>query len=446
LPHFDADNGGDVTPEDASRSPTADFRDHPLVRVAISRRRLLAGAGFFGATLLLGPIATARRLAKGADALTRAQSRAPGALRIPAERVVPDAGARSAQPVMEPTYRATLAAKIGSMLLLGFDGTAVGPDSAVVRAIRDNFLGGVVIFDAYANGRVRNVASPDQLRTLTASLQAASPGGPIIVAVDEEGGNVARLNGRRGFPGTYTAATLGSIGDPNFTQTQGAAIGQTLAAAGINLNLAPVVDINLNARNVAIGGQGRTFSSSAETVALHASAFAAGVRSSGVAVTLKHFPGQGSAGGDTHLGAVDVTGSWSREELRPFIDLIGRGVADAVLTGHIFNRSLDAGYPASLSPATVDGLLRGEIGYEGVVISDDLSMGAIQTSYRLEDAVVLAVEAGIDVLTIGYPTAVADMPRIVDALTGAVQSGRISEERIDASYERIRTLRSRLLS
>jgi beta-N-acetylhexosaminidase len=446
LPHFDADDGDAVTPEDASRSATADFRDHPIVRVVISRRRLLAGAGFFGATLLLGPIATARRIAKGADALTRAQPQARVGLRVPAERVATDESVRSSQPLMEPTYRATLAAKIGSMLLLGFDGTAVAADSAVVRAIRDNFLGGVVIFDAYANGRARNVVSPDQLRTLTASLQAASPGGPIIVAVDEEGGNVARLNARRGFPGTYTAATLGSIGDPNFTQAQGAAIGQTLAAAGINLDLAPVVDINLNARNVAIGGQGRTFSSSAETVALHASAFAAGVRSTGVAVTLKHFPGQGSAGGDTHLGAVDVTDSWSREELLPFIDLIGAGVADAVLTGHIFNRSVDAAYPASLSPATVDGLLRGEIGYQGVVISDDLSMGAIQANYRLEDAAVLAVEAGIDVLTVGYPSAVADMGRMVDALTRAVESGRISEARIDASYERIRAFRSRLLS
>lgn len=346
---------------------------------------------------------------------------------------------------MEPTYRAHLRTKIGSMLLLGFDGTAVDGESAVVRAIRDGFLGGVVIFDTDADGRVRNVASPAQLRALTADLQAAAPAGPIIVAVDQEGGHVARLSSRGGFPGTYTAATLGSIGDPGFTQAQGAAVGQTLAAAGINLNLAPVADVNLNPHNDAIGGQGRSFSHSPDAVVGHAAAFAAGLRASGVAATLKHFPGQGSAGGDTHLGAVDVTGSWSHAELRPFAELIRAGVADAVMTGHIFNQSLDTAHPASLSRSTVDVLLRREIGYEGVVISDDLTMGAIQANYRLEDAVVLAVEAGVDVLTLGHATAVADMERVVGALIGSVQSGRIPEARIDASYERIQALRSRLL-
>ena len=433
-------------PEDRTRASTHDYRDHPLVRAAISRRRFLAGAGFFGSTLLLqAAISSAQSMAKAADAL--AKSGVPAGYRLPVERLVTaQAPARSAQAVMEPTYRAHLRTKIASMLLLGFDGTAVDGASAVVRAIHEGFLGGVVMFDAYADKRVRNVASPAQLRALTASLQAAAPAGPIIVAVDQEGGNVARLSGRSGFPGTYTAAALGSIGDPGFTQAQGAAVGQTLAAAGINLNLAPVVDINLNSSSAAIGGQGRSFSHSPDAVVRHAAAFAAGLRASGVAATLKHFPGQGSAGGDTHLGAVDITGSWSHEELRPFAELIRADVADAVMVGHIFNRSLDAAHPASLSRPTVDGLLRREIGYEGVVISDDLTMRAIAANYRLEDAVVLAVEAGVDVLTLGHPTAVADMERIVGALVGAVQSGRIPESRIDASYERIRALRSGLLS
>ncbi len=365
--------------------------------------------------------------------------------RLPAERLVgAEVPARTSQPVMKPAYRAQLRTKIGSMLLLGFDGTAVDGGSAVVRAIREDFLGGVVIFDAHADERVRNVASAAQLRQLTADLQAAAPAGPLIVAVDQEGGNVARLNSRRGFPGTYTAATLGSIADPRFTQAQGAAVGQTLAAAGINLNLAPVVDLNLNRHNAAIGGQGRTFSHLPDAVVRHAGAFVAGLRTSGVAATLKHFPGQGSAGGDTHLGAVDVTGSWSHEELRPFAELIRAGTADAVMTGHIVNRSLDT-HPASLSRPVVEGLLRGEMGYEGVVISDDLTMGAIRANYRLEDAVVLAVEAGVDVLTLGHSSAPADMERVVGALVGAVRSGRIPEARIDASYERVRALRSRLL-
>jgi beta-N-acetylhexosaminidase len=142
---------------------------------------------------------------------------------------------------------------------------------------------------------------------------------------------------------------------------------------------------------------------------------------------------------------VDVTGGWSREELWPFAELIRIGAADAIMTGHIFNRALDSSHPATLSWATVEGLLRGELGYGGVVISDDLTMGAIRANYRLEDAVVLAVEAGVDLLTIGNPQAVADMDRVIGALAAAVQSGRIPESRIDASYERIRALRSRLL-
>ncbi len=437
-------------PDDEIRASTLDYRDHPLVRGAISRRRFLVGAGFFGSTLLLdAAVSKAHRIAKVADALAKdgaPLSRHATDYRGPAERLVAaEVPVRSSQPVMKPAYRAHLRTKIGSMLLLGFDGTVVDEGSAVVRAIRDGFLGGVVIFDADDNGRARNVGSPAQLRALTANLQAAAPAGPIIVAVDQEGGNVARLSGRRGFPGTYTAAALGAIGDAGFTQAQGAAVGQTLAAAGINLNLAPVVDVNLNRHNAAIGGQGRTFSHSADAVVRHAAAFAAGLRASGVAATLKHFPGQGSAGGDTHLGAVDVTGTWSREELRPFAELIHAGVADAVMIGHIFNRSLDTEHPASLSHPTVEGILRREMGYEGVVISDDLAMGAIRANYRLEDAAVLAVKAGVDVVTLGHRTAVTEMERVVDALIRAVESGRIPKARIDASYERIRGLRSRLL-
>ena len=416
----------------------------------MSRRRFLTGAGFLGGALLLEvAVSSAAPITKVASWLTK---RAPGeppaspGQRLPTEDIVgAEVPTRADQPAQRPAFQADLRTKIGSMLLLGFEGTSAGEGSPVIAAIRDRALGGVVIFDAYANGRARNVSSPGQLRALTATLQAASPVAPLIVAADQEGGNVARLDAKRGFPGTYTAASLGSIGDTVFTQAQGASIGQTLAAAGVNLNLAPVVDLNANSRNAAIGGQGRTFSHAPDAVVRHAGAFIGGLHASGVAATLKHFPGQGSAGGDTHLGAVDVSGAWTRDELRPFAELIRAGAADAVMTGHIFNRALDPSYPATLSRATVEGVLRGELGFGGVVISDDLTMGAIQGNYRLADAVVLAVEAGVDMLTIGHPQAVSEMDRVVGALVAAVESGRLSEARIDASYERIRALRSRLL-
>ncbi len=439
-----------LAPSEETYDPASDQRVHPLVRAAISRRRFLAGAGFLGSALLLeATISTAGPITKIADALLkgrRVSLPVSSGYRLPTEELLSaDLPVRAAQPVQETAYETHLRAKVGSMLLLGFDGTWADGTSPVVQAIRDRFLGGVVIFDAYPDGRARNVESPAQLRTLTATLQSVSPAPPLIIAVDQEGGNVARLSARRGFPGTYTAASLGAMGDPMFTQAQGASIGQTLAAAGVNLNLAPVVDMNLNRYNAAIGGQGRTFSHSADAVVRHAAAFISGMRASRVAGTLKHFPGQGSAGGDTHHGAVDVTGGWSREELWPFAELIRIGAADAVMTGHIFNRALDPSHPATLSFATIEGVLRGELGYGGVVISDDLTMGAIRANYRLEDAVVLAVEAGVDLLTIGNPKAASDMDRVVGALVAAVESGRIPEARIDASYERIRALRSRLL-
>ena len=439
-----------ASPERLERAQS-DLRDNPLIRAAISRRRFLAGAGFMGGALLLEvAISSAAPITKAADALRKRGPGLPprpvGGYRVsPEELVVADLPARANQPVQQPAYRADLRTKLGSMLLLGFEGTAVDGGSPVVAAIRDRALGGVVVFDSYPDGRARNVESPAQLRTLTATLQGVSAAGPLIVAVDQEGGNVARLAPRRGFPGTYTAASLGAMGDPVFTQAQGASIGQTLAAAGVNLNLAPVVDLNANSRNAAIGGQGRTFSHAPDAVVSHAAAFIAGLRGSGVASTLKHFPGQGSAGGDTHLGAVDVSGAWSRDELWPFAELIRIGAADSIMTGHIFNRALDSSHPATLSWATIEGLLRGELGYGGVVISDDLTMGAIRANYRLEDAAVLAVEAGVDLLTIGHPKAVSDMDRVVGALTAAVESGRLPESRIDASYERIRALRSRLV-
>lgn len=430
---------------------TSDRRFDRAVRTSRSRRRFLASAGLIGGALLIeagasavGPIkALAGVFGRGERGAARTS--AAGTL-IPPEELVPTAlPTRPDQPSMAPAYRTHLRTKIGQMLLLGFEGTVLDDRSALAQAIREGALGGVLLFDRYAGGRVRNVASPDQLRRLTAALQGAAGTRPLIVAVDQEGGHVARLSGRSGFPGTYSAASLGGLNDPGFTEAQGAAIGRTLANAGINLNLAPVVDMNLNRRNEAIGGQGRTFSHTAEGVTRHAGAFIAGLHAAGIACTLKHFPGQGSAGGDTHHGAVDVTHSWSREELRPFAELIATGAADAIMTGHIRNQSLDPVHPATLSATTLDGLLRTELGYGGVVITDDLAMEAIRANYRLEDAAVLAVEAGVDILTIGHPGAVADMDRVVAALVEAVESGRIGESRIDASYERIQALRARLL-
>lgn len=357
--------------------------------------------------------------------------------------------ARGPQPAQSASYRPDLRTRIGQMLLVGFRGTVVDASSPIVQDITQRSLGGVVLFDRTAGGTIRNIESPNQLANLTATLQAASRGAllgaPLIVAVDEEGGNVARLGPRNGFPGTYTAATLGQRNDLGFTEAQGAAMAATLAGAGINLNLAPVVDLNLNAANRIIAGSGRSFSGDAGIAAAHAAAFIRGHARMGVRTVVKHFPGQGSAAGDTHLGIVDVSGRWTAYELEPFKSLLADGLVDAVMTAHIYNAGLDASYPATLSAATVSGLLREQLGYDGVVISDDLNMGAIRAQYRYEDAVALAIRAGVDILTIADQTATGLVGRTIDVIEGLVTSGAIPESRIDASYGRIAALKSRLL-
>ena len=358
-----------------------------------------------------------------------------------------------AQPALRASFRRPdLRIKIGQMLLVGFRGTSAGDGTLIHREITEHAIGGVVLFDRVgtASRVVRNISSPAQLRRLTAQLQATAratpPGTPLIVAVDEEGGSVARLGPRNGFPATMGAATLGARGDPDFTTAQAAAIGRTLASVGVNLDLAPVVDVNVNPRNPAIGRVGRSFSADPGIVTAQARAFVAGLRSQGVRATLKHFPGQGSAAGDTHLGVVDVTRRWSETELEPFAALVASGDADAVMTGHIFNARLDARHPATLSRAVVTGILRERLGYAGVILSDDLQMGAIRAAYGWQEAVTLAVEAGIDLLMIADPPQAGPslVGRTIDIIEDLVAAGRVSEARIDASYDRIQRLKATL--
>jgi beta-N-acetylhexosaminidase len=287
------------------------------------------------------------------------------------------------------------------MLLVGFRGLTVESAGEFVSDIQDRNLGGILVFDTDqpTHSKVRNVESPAQLTALISGLQSLA-GTPLLVAIDEEGGLVARLDQRHGFPPTISAADLGARGDVTFTRQAGTQIAETLASVGVNLNLAPVVDLNVNPNNPIIGSLGRSFSADPAAVTAHAEAFVEGHRSVGVLTTLKHFPGHGSSNGDTHLGVVDVTDTWSEVELEPFRSIVNDSLADAVLTAHVFNSKLDPEHPATLSQPTITGILRQQIGWEGVVISDDMQMGAIRQAYGYRDALRLAILAGVDVLTI----------------------------------------------
>jgi beta-N-acetylhexosaminidase len=334
--------------------------------------------------------------------------------------------------------------RIGQMLLVGFRGLTVEEAGEIVADIEERNLGGVLLFDADqpTGSAVRNVESPEQLTALVAGLQALART-RLLVAIDEEGGLVARLDERHGFPRTSSAADLGARGDVAFTRQAGQQIAETLEHVGVNVNLAPVVDLDVNPTNPIIGSLGRSFSADPDVVTAQAEAFVEGHRAVEVRTTLKHFPGHGSSTGDTHLGVVDVTDTWSRGELEPFANLVRDGMTDAVLTAHVFNATLDPENPATLSQPTITGILREQLGWGGVVISDDMQMGAIREAYGYADAVRLAILAGVDVLTIAqqqvYEPGIVETT--IDLIEGFVRDGTLSEARIDESYARIQALK-----
>jgi beta-N-acetylhexosaminidase len=356
---------------------------------------------------------------------------------ITAPAASPTASAPSSPP---PNLRA----KAARMLIVGFRGLDIRRDDPISIALAGG-LGGVILFDrAQTTGAPRNIASPQQLAALDASLRAAAPG-PIFIAVDQEGGKVSRLNPGMGFPATRSQAAIGATGDPGEAHAAGRAMGATMAAAGIDLDLAPVVDVDVNPKNPAIGALGRSFSADPSIVAAMAEAEIRGLHQAGVRSAIKHFPGLGSAAANTDLAVVDVTRTWTAMELEPYKALVGAGLPDMIMIGNIVNKALDAVRPASLSAATVGDLLRVRLGWSGVVITDDLGAVAITKRFKRAEAVALAIEAGNDLLLFAnQATYVPDLAaQLIDTITGLVRSGRITEARIDGSIARLDHLLSR---
>ena len=340
----------------------------------------------------------------------------------------------------------SLDVKIGQMLLVGFRGLVVDERHPIVSAIQRQHLGGVILFDydRAAQAPTRNIESPEQVRQLVASLQSCVDI-PLFVGIDQEGGRVNRLKERYGFPPSLSAQLLGQH-SPEMTRQQAEQTANQLANAGINLNFAPVVDLNRHPDSPAIGKVERSFSADPQAVIAHARAWIQAHHERGILCALKHFPGHGSACDDSHLGFVDVTATWAQEELMPYQQLIQEGFDEIVMTAHIFHGGLDPEYPATLSRRILTGILREQLGFEGVIISDDMQMQAIAAHYDLESAILLAISAGVDILTFGNNLTMYDediAARAADMITHLVDLGRISPERIDASYRRIMRLKTR---
>jgi beta-N-acetylhexosaminidase len=345
-------------------------------------------------------------------------------------------------PTPSPAAGLTLREKIARMVVTGFRGLTVDEAPWIAEAIRIQGLGGVILFaQDEQTGNLRNVQSPAQVTELTGELRALAPDRQLIVAIDQEGGVVTRLSPDHGFPPVLSEAAIGADGR-DAVRAWADGLAATLASVGINLNLAPVVDLDVNPDNPAIGLLGRAFSADPAVVARDAAIEIRAHHRRGVRTALKHFPGLGSASVNTDDGVADVTTTWTRAELVPYQALLTDGLVDVVMAAHVQNGQLDSALPASLSAPTIDGLLRGELGFDGVVITDDLHAAAIRDTVGFEAAVPLAIEAGNDLLLAANQQVheITVVDKIIDIVERAVESGRITEARIDASVARIERL------
>ncbi len=334
---------------------------------------------------------------------------------------------------------------IGQMLMFGFRGAYPQDCQQIRRDIQDYGPGGIWLTDNNSplGQTIGNIASPIQLKNLIADLQAVSKI-PLFVAIDAEGGAVIRLKEQYGFPATQSARSLGEKNDPVYTESCYAAVARNLKGLGINFNFAPVADLNLAPQNPALGAKGRCFSADPAVVTNHARATVSAHRRQGILTCLKHFPGHGSAQEDSHLGMVDITQSWTEQELLPFKTLIGEGLTDAVLVAHVMHWKFDPEFPASLSRAMVTGMLREKLDFNGLVISDDLNMGAIRNYFKPRELLARALNAGTDVLVFSNlhpynPNLIAETVGLIKEL---LDEGRVSEKQILDANSRIQNAKS----
>lgn len=329
---------------------------------------------------------------------------------------------------------ASIRRDIGQLLIGSLPGTTITPE---LRSLAREFqLGGVIVFS-------RNIEEPEQVAELSRDVQSLASELPLWVSVDQEGGRVARL--RAPFTEWPPMAVLGRSGDAALAGRFAAALASELRAVGVTLDYAPVLDIHTNPKNPVIGD--RALADDAEMVARLGAAVIRGLQANGVAACGKHFPGHGDTSTDSHLELPLVEhppDRIRRVECVPFRAAVRAEVA-FMMTAHVLVPSFDEERPATLSPTIVQGLLREELGFEGVILSDDLEMKAVAASYTVPDAAVQAVAAGCDGLLICSGSVEAQATAL-EALVYAVESGRIPYARLEDSHKRLRRAKERMLA
>lgn len=336
--------------------------------------------------------------------------------------------------------------KIGQMLIVGFRGTEISRTSYISKAINVLNLGGVILFDKdNPSGQFpRNIIDPAQTKQLINDLNKYSSS-PLFIAVDAEGGYINRLKEKYGFKNIPSAEQMGK-GPAEKTKNQASLLSRELKDLGFNVDFAPVVDVNVNPNNPVIGDLERSFSGDPNIVFEQANKFIEGLHENNIIPAIKHFPGHGSSTSDSHLGMVDVTNTYKQEELIPYQKLIEAGYSDMVMTAHIVNTNIDPNYPATLSPLFIKNILRDQLGFKGVVVSDDMQMGAIVDNYGFDEAIVRAINAGCDMLILSNNGKIYDEKApydAVDIILKAIKKGEISEKQINDSYNRIQELKEK---
>lgn len=338
------------------------------------------------------------------------------------------------------TKAQSLEDKIGQMLMVAITNNNDAKDTLIVDLSERN-LGGVLTF-AY------NIENPTQIRALTDELKSYS-NSELLISVDQEGGIVARLDEQNGYKRTFTAEQLGEVFNrEDSTRAQAQLMVHWLKNAGLNFNLAPVVDVNVYRDSPAIGRLDRSFSSDENLVFDHASWFIDEFNKFDIQTAVKHFPGHGSAINDSHFGFTDITSTWQKRELEPFKKLVEAGYSGAIMTGHLFKRDWDEEYPTSISHYAITTILRDSLGFDGVVISDELFMRALSDNYGLEETVVQAINAGTDILlfNMNIYNELSLVRQVIEMVVRNVENGIISVSTIDAAYQRIQQMKQTVVS
>lgn len=331
---------------------------------------------------------------------------------------------------------------IGQMIILGFNGNSTLSKGfrEVSNDLKEGRISGVIFFE----DNIKNKENLDEMtHILFNSRMAARP----FIAIDMEGGQIQRMNAKNGFINYPSAQSMANDYDIKKAGEIYTDMAHTLSASLFNLNFAPCVDLDLNENSILHKKQ-RSYSKDPEKVTLYANEFIKSHADKGVITALKHFPGHGSVSEDTHLNFTDATATYKEIELVPYENLAFKNDLQMVMVSHIFNENYDEIYPASLSYNTIGGILRRSMGYNGVVITDDLDMGAIRQNYDLEDTVIQAINAGNDILLFSNrerhnPNLADDINKIIKE---AILSGLIEPYRIQESYDRIMKLKKAIIT